>query len=87
MQSAGVFDALATGIPSVFLDDGDRFLGPGWVPEQLRLRADGLSTWLQRFNTDPVLREAAWERQARALAPAMLIPADSRQVGSAWQTP
>lgn len=87
LQSAGVFDALATGIPSVFIDGGERFLGPGWVPSQLRLSADALSPWVRGFSTDPEQRKQAWAHQARALAPAMLIPADAEQVRSVWKTP
>lgn len=87
LQSAGVLDALAIGIPSVFIDDGDRFLGPRWVPDQLRLTADALSPWVWGFSADPEQREQAWAHQARALAPTVLIPADGEQIRSVWKTP
>lgn len=87
LQSAGVFDALAAGIPSVFIDDGDRFLGPAWVPSQLRMPASALTEWVQKSCADPGQRRQTWTHQTKGLAPAMLIPADAALVSSLWETP
>lgn len=87
LQSAGVFDALALGIPSLFLDDGQGFLGPGWVPGPLRLDIHALTDWLQEVAAGPSHREATWQTQSRSLAPSLLVPPDPHRVRAAWTTP
>lgn len=84
LQSAGVFDALAAGVPSYFVGAGVAGLAPAWTPAALALAdVDALVACALRFATDRQARSRAWEEQVQALAPTIRIPCDPQAVRAA----
>lgn len=78
LQSAGILDALAAGVPSWFVSDGARALAPAWAPAALRCA--GMSALVAQLRTAATGAEARlglWHTQTKALAAVMHIPCDA----------
>lgn len=84
LQSAGVFDALAAGIPSFFLVAAGQGLAPPWTPSALLLSdARQFGELLQRLLTQEHAGRDLWYEQTRELRPRVQIPFDAARVRAA----
>lgn len=87
LQSAGVFDALAAGIPSFFIGWEGRNIGPAWVPAALWLPGpEAFMAELRALLMEEPLRDRLWAEQAASLASTMKIPFDAQAVQRALQS-
>ena len=77
LQSAGVFDALAAGVPSWFLRHETGLLGPAWAPETLQAEnVLVIASRLQQAAGSDTARTALWLAQVEAIRPRLRIPFD-----------
>lgn len=87
LQSAGVFDALAAGIPSFFMGCEGRKIGPVWVPATLWLQDPAaLIAELCALLADAPSRDRRWAEQVASLASTIKIPFDAQAVRRVLQS-
>lgn len=87
LQSAGVFDALAAGIPSFFIGCEGRNIGPAWVPAALWLQdAAAFIAELSALLADAPSRDRRCAEQAASLASTIKIPFDAQAVRRVLQS-